>query len=78
VAKKRQDEGTGSIAVGSRSFIENMKARLRFRAIRRDVIEAGEGYQLRENISSYKTLFGQGHDKYPIAESDRENIAVLR
>jgi hypothetical protein len=60
VAKKRQDDWTGSISVGSKGFIENMKARLRFRAIGRDVIEAGEGYQLRENISSYKTktLFG--------------------
>ena len=56
--KRRQDEWTGSIAVGSKGFIENVKARLRFRAIGRDVIEAGEGYQLRENISSYKTLFG--------------------
>jgi hypothetical protein len=42
--KKRQDEWTGSIAVGSKGFIENVKAHLRFRAKGRDVIEAGEGY----------------------------------
>ena len=56
--KKRQDEWTSSIAVGSKGFIENVKAHLRFRAKGRDVIEAGEGYQLRENLSSYKALFG--------------------
>jgi len=63
VAKKRQDEWTGSIAVWSRGFIENVKARLRFRAIGRDVIEAGEGYQLRENISS---SFGRDVDFYDL------------
>jgi hypothetical protein len=30
---------------------------LRFRAKGRDVVEAGERYQLRENLSSYKALF---------------------
>ena len=56
--KNRQDEWTGSIAVGSKAFIENVKAHLRFRAKGRDVIEACEGYQLRENLSSYKALLG--------------------
>jgi len=42
--KNRQDEWTRSIAVGSRSFVENVKARLGFRAKRRDVIAGGEGY----------------------------------
>jgi len=55
---KRQDQWTGSIAVGSKAFIENVKARFRFRAKGRDVIEAGEGYQLRENLASYKAFFG--------------------
>jgi len=44
--KNRQDEWTGSIAVGSRSFVENVKALLGFQAKGRDVIEGGEGYQL--------------------------------
>ena len=56
--KKRQDEWTSSIAVGSKAFVEDVKARLTFRAKGRDVVEAGEGYQLRENISSYKAFFG--------------------
>ena len=36
-AKERQDEWTGSIAVGSRSFIENVKALLGFRAKGREI-----------------------------------------
>ena len=56
--ESRRDEWTGSIAVGSRDFVENLKARLTYRAKGRDVIEAGEGYQLRENLSTYKALFG--------------------
>lgn len=42
-AKERQDEWTGSIAVGSKAFIDNVKAHLGFRAKGRDVIESGEG-----------------------------------
>lgn len=56
--KKRQDEWTASIAAGSKAFIGNVKAHLRLRTKGRDVIEAGEGYQLRKNLSSYKALFG--------------------
>ena len=56
--KKRQDEWTSSIAVGSKAFVEDVKARLRFRAKGRDVVEVGEGYQLRESFSSYKALLG--------------------
>ena len=56
-AKERQNEWTGSIAVGSKCFIENVKARLGFRAKGRDVIESGEGYQLRESPAHYKALF---------------------
>jgi len=55
---KRQDEWTGSIAVGSKAFIKNVKTRLKFRAKGRKVIKAGEEYQLRENLSSYDALFG--------------------
>jgi putative transposase len=55
--KGRQDEWTGSIAVGSRSFIESVKERLGFRVKGRDIIESGEGYQLRESPSPYNALF---------------------
>jgi len=56
-AKERQDEWTGSVAVGSKSFIESVKAGLGFRAKGRDVIQSGEGYQLRESPAPYKVLF---------------------
>ena len=64
--KKRQDEWTGSIAVGSKSFIENVKARLGFRAIGRDVIEGDKGYQLRESPADYKSLF----------EAEKDDIGI--
>jgi hypothetical protein len=56
-AKGRQDEWTGSVVVGNKSFIEKVKASLGFRARGRDVIESGEGYQLRESPASYKAFF---------------------
>ena len=56
-AKGRQDEWTGRVAVGSKSFIESVKTSLGFRAKGRDVIESGEGYQLRESPVSYKAFF---------------------
>ena len=56
-AKDRQDEWTGSIAVGSRSFIDKVKSLLGFRAKGRDVIEGGEGDHLREEAALYTALF---------------------
>lgn len=60
--KKRQDEWTGSIAVGSKSFIDDVKARLGFKAKGRDAIEASEGYQLRESPANYKAFLGAEKD----------------
>ena len=57
-SKTRQDEWTDSIAVGSRTFIEKVKALLGFKAMGRDVKEGGGGYQLREEAISYNALFG--------------------
>ena len=44
----RQDEWTGSIAVGSRGFVKNVKVLLGVSAKGGNVIEEGERYQLRE------------------------------
>ena len=60
--KIRQGEWTRSIAVGSRSFIENVKALLGFGAKGRDVIEGGEGYQLREGAAHYEAFFEAEND----------------
>ena len=43
--------------MGSKFFIEAVKAVLGFRARGRHVIESGEGYQLRESAASYKAFF---------------------
>ena len=56
--KARHDEWTDSIAVGSRPFVERVKALLGFRAKGRDIIEGDEGYQVREGPATYNALFG--------------------
>ena len=56
--KARNEEWTGSIAVGSRPFVEKVKALLGFRAKGREVIEGNEGYQVREGPAPYNVLFG--------------------
>lgn len=56
-AEGRQDEWTDSIAVGSKSFIEKVKSLLGFKAKGRDVIEGGEGYNLREEAAPYTAHF---------------------
>jgi hypothetical protein len=61
-AKARQDEWTGSIAVGSRSFVDTVKTLLGFRAKGRDVIGGGAGYNLREEAAPYTALFGAEKD----------------
>jgi len=66
-AKERQDEWTGSVAVGSKPFIESVKASLGFRAKGRDVIESAEGNQLRESPAPYNALF----------EAENEDIAYI-
>jgi hypothetical protein len=46
------------IAVGSRPFVEKVKALLGYRAKGRDIIEGTEGYQVREGPVTYDDLFG--------------------
>jgi hypothetical protein len=53
--------------VGSKSFIESVKASLGLRAKGRDVIQSGEGYQLREIPAPYKVLF----------EAENEHIGLV-
>jgi len=54
--KMRQEEWTHSIAVGSKSFVENVKAVLGPRAGRRKVMEGREEYQLRERAGRYEVF----------------------
>ena len=53
----REDKWTTSIAVGSRGFVESVKAILRGPVKGRKVKEAGEGYQLRESAVPYTDHF---------------------
>ena len=53
----RHEEWTDSLAVGSRPFVDKVKSLLGLRAKGRKVIEAGEGYQVREGTIPYKALF---------------------
>ena len=56
--KARKDEWTASIAVGSRPFVEKVRALLGFRAKGREVMEGAKGYQVREESDLYNALFG--------------------
>jgi hypothetical protein len=60
--RARREEWTDSIAVGSRPFVEKVKALLGFRAKGREVIEGSEGYQVREEPAPYSALFGAEKD----------------
>jgi putative transposase len=53
----RCKEWTDSIAVGSRPFVERVKALLGFRAKGRDIVEDRGGYQVREGPAVYNSLF---------------------
>ena len=66
-AKTRQEEWTSSIEVGSKSFIENVKALLGFRAKERDVIGGSEEYQLREGAAHCNALFGAENGEIGLA-----------
>ena len=66
-ARIREDQWTGSIAVGGRSFVEAVKSLLGFRAKGREALEVGErGYQLREGAAHYNARF----------EAEKSDIAL--
>lgn len=54
----RNDKWTKSIAVGSKTFVENVKTLLGALARGRKVREAAEAYQLREPSALYGGNFG--------------------
>ena len=56
--KDREEEWTGSIAVGNRPFVEKVKAVLGFRAKGRKITRSGEGYQVREAPARYNVFLG--------------------
>ena len=56
--KGREEEWTGSIAVGNRTFAEKVKELLGFRAKGRKIIKSMEGCQVWEAPAPYNVLFG--------------------
>ena len=52
--------------MGSRSFIENVRALLGLRAKGKDVIAGSGWHQLREGSASYDALFGAENNKIGI------------
>jgi putative transposase len=53
---KRQPQWTGSIAVGSKVFVEKVKDQMGFKAIGRKVVENGDSFVLREPRVSYQSI----------------------
>jgi putative transposase len=56
--QSREDKWTDSIAVGSKGFVESVKAALGIRAKGRKTKEAGVNFELREPAAPYGALFG--------------------
>ena len=56
--KDREEEWTGSIAVGNGPFVEKVKVLLGFRAKGRKITRSGEGYQVREAPARYNEFLG--------------------
>jgi len=57
-AEGHQGEGTDSIAVGNRPFVEEVKAFLRFQAKGTETTKIGKGFQVREASARYKDFLG--------------------
>ena len=67
----------GSIAVGSRSFIEKVKDIFGFRAKGREVKEGFEGYQLRERSASYDAFFEAKKDDIGLENTYSWDIKIV-
>jgi len=53
----REGRWTQSIAVGDKDFVETVKKRLGYKAIGRKVSGVGIDFELKENVSPYRTGF---------------------
>jgi putative transposase len=63
--KMREQRWSESIAVGSLSFIQEVKAELGARGCGRNIIPSPEGHELREHQTSYHDHFGW--EKVPLS-----------
>ncbi len=67
---KRESHWTESLAVGSKSFIEELKMKLGFKAKGRSITGSNGDYQLRENVSGFGKTSMPGIE--PVAGADVE------
>jgi len=65
---ERESHWTESIASGSRSFIEDVKKSLGFKAKGKSITGSQDNYQLRENISAFG--YASIHSSEPSKSSD--------
>ena len=65
----RDDKWPKSIAVGSKSFVEDVKSALRSLALGREAKESGDGYQLRESPLRYGVHFGVRNENIEVNNS---------
>ena len=54
----REEKWTQSIAVGNKLFVEGVKDKLGFKATGRNIVGAGDAYELKESVASYSADFG--------------------
>jgi hypothetical protein len=73
---QRQKHWTESIAVGSKSFIEEVKNSLGFRAKGRSITSRTDHYELRENIYNFGNTTLSGSDLSKRSDSDANNSFV--
>ncbi len=73
---ERQNHWTESIAVGSKSFIEEVKKSLGFRARGRSIAGRNDHYELREDIRNFGNSTLLGLDLSKRSDSDANNTFI--
>ncbi len=68
---KRETHWTESIAIGSNEFVTEIHSQLGWQAKGRKIIEAGEAFQIREEVEPYNALFNA--EKWAIAHKNTFN-----
>jgi len=75
---ERQGHWTESIASGSKSFIEEVKKRLEFKAKGKSITATKDHYQLRENVFTFGYNYPQGSGTCKRSDTGRTNTYVWR
>jgi putative transposase len=79
-ATTREPGWTESIAVGSKSFVDGIREQLQLRLTGRKVNDSGSHYELREQETTYSTLFATGNaclnteNMYFMGINDEESV----